>query len=166
MKEERKEFAQDVAKEVIRDNARVEIPIYKRFKGKSLHGSKTWHLTNKDRKTFNLVIAIFIALVFLGLALPFFGLPFWVTFIGFFVVIILAVGIPWIYIIKLIRKQNKNDPMEIHYYDVDYKNNRLTGERYDQTREITEEEFYGKTQEPSEYSYSPLPPSDENPFEV
>lgn len=177
MKDERKRFTKDepgsnpVVQETVPGNTRINIPIYQRFKGKSLHGSKTWKLTEKERKNFNLVVIVFIALVFLGFALPFFSLPPWITFILFFVLVILAVGIPWLYMIKLFRKYNKQDPMEIHYYDVDYKDNRLTGESYDQTKEITKEEFFGKTelsgeaQELRDSSSAPLPFQEENPFE-
>ena len=41
-------------------------------------------------------------------------------------------------------RKHKQDPMEAHFYDTDYKYNAFTGEETDHTREITKEEFLGK----------------------
>ena len=44
-------------------------------------------------------------------------------------------------------RHNKKDPIQMQYYDVDYEQNNITGEGYDNTREITKEEFYGENED-------------------
>ena len=39
-------------------------------------------------------------------------------------------------------RHNKKEPVQMKYYDVDYEYNHITGEGYDNTREITKEEFH------------------------
>ena len=56
-----------------------------------------------------------------------------VSFICMFVVMF---GIVFLKAIK--------EPMEKHYYDVDYRYNGIKGEIDDNTKEISKEEFYGK----------------------
>ena len=57
--------------------------------------------------------------------------------------IIGAVG-TFISLFAIVFLKHKKEPMETHYYDTDYKYNAFTGEETDNTREITEEEFFGK----------------------
>ena len=174
-----RELAHEVAEEAVRGNTKVTIPLYQRFKGKQAYGSKTWKVSDKEAKSFKWVIALFIALCILAISLPLFNLPFGVEFVLFFVVVLLAVGIPWAYVLYIISKHKKEDPIEMHYYDVDYKDNRLTGESYDQTNEITKEEFFGKSDKTQVqetlaqvapdsglHELTSTPSEENNPFEV
>ena len=45
----------------------------------------------------------------------------------------------------LVFKKSRKEPMEAHYYDVDYRYNGISGETEDETVEISKDEFlYGK----------------------
>ena len=174
-----RELAHEVAEEAVRGNTKVTIPLYQRFKGKQAYGSKTWKVSDKEAKSLKWVIALFIALCILAISLPLFNLPFGVEFVLFFVVVLLAVGIPWLYFLLIIFRHKKDDPIEMHYYDVDYKDNRLTGESYDRTKEITKEEFFSKSDktpvqetlaqvapDSGLHELTSTPSEDNNPFEV
>ena len=46
------------------------------------------------------------------------------------------------FILVVALRHNKKDPMEMKYYDVDYENNYITGKGYDNTKQISKEEFF------------------------
>ena len=56
-----------------------------------------------------------------------------VSFVGMFVVMF-----------GIIFLKSRKEPMEKHYYSVDYRYNGLTDEQTDNGYEISKEEFYGK----------------------
>ena len=63
--------------------------------------------------------------------------------------ILLGIGITgavgtFISLFAIVFRKHKEEPMEAHYYDTDYKYNAFTGEEKDAGREITKEEFFGK----------------------
>ena len=128
----------------IREGARVEIPLYERRKGKEFHASGSWEATKGEKRIIETFGYMFFFGVFIGLIMQFIH-P------GKLAVIILVTGIigavgTFISLFAIVFLKHKNEPMETHYYDTDYKYNAFTGEETDNTREITKEEFFGKKQ--------------------
>lgn len=139
MNENISEKAENIIQETVAENSRVEIPLYQRRKGKEFHASGTWQATKGERRLIETFGYMFFFGVFIGLIM---------TFIhpGKLSAIILGIGIigaigTFISLFAIVLSKHKKEPMEAHYYDVDYKYNAFTGEETDNTREITKEEF-------------------------
>ena len=125
------------------ENSRVEVPVYESFKGRQMHGSKTWEATGKERRLIIAGTVGFMAMWLLAAGSFFMPISFPAKFGIFFLAVILAIvslGGPLFYVAF---RHHKKDPVERHYYDVDYSENHLTGEGHDDTEEISKEEFYG-----------------------
>ena len=80
--------------------------------------------------------------IFIGLIMLF-------IFPGKLASIILAIGIigavgTFVSLFAIVLHKHKQEPMEAHYYDTDYKYNAFTKEETDHSKEITKEEFFGK----------------------
>lgn len=138
------EKTENAVRESIREGARVEIPLYERRKGKEFHASGSWEATKGEKRIIETFGYMFFFGVFIGLIMQFIH-P------GKLAVIILVTGIigavgTFISLFAIVFLKHKNEPMETHYYDTDYKYNAFTGEETDNTREITKEEFFGKKQ--------------------
>ena len=108
-----------------------------------MHASGSWEATPGEKKTIELLggIFAFCAVAALVTSLPFgihlerFSLIFFIlTFVFGF-----AMGG---YMFYVVWKKNKEQPMEKHYYNVNYKYNGITGEVDDKTEEISKEEFH------------------------
>ena len=141
IKENISEKVENIVSESAAENSRVEIPLYQRRKGKEFHASGTWKATKGERRLIETFGYMFFFGVFIGLIM---------TFIhpGKLSAIILGIGIigavgTFISLFAIVLIKHKKEPMEAHYYDVDYKYNAFTGEETDNTREITKEEFFG-----------------------
>ena len=138
------EKTENAVRESIREGIRVEIPLYERRKGKEFHASGSWEATKGEKRIIETFGYMFFFGVFIGLIMQFIH-P------GKLAVIILVTGIigavgTFISLFAIVFLKHKNEPMETHYYDTDYKYNAFTGEETDNTREITKEEFFGKKQ--------------------
>ena len=138
------EKTENAVRESIREGARVEIPLYERRKGKEFHASGSWEATKGEKRIIETFGYMFFFGVFIGFIMQFIH-P------GKLAVIILVTGIigavgTFISLFAIVFLKHKNEPMETHYYDTDYKYNAFTGEETDNTREITKEEFFGKKQ--------------------
>ena len=81
----------------------------------------------------------------------FFGAFIWIIMLfihpGKLAFIILGIGIigaigTFISLFAIVLSKHRKEPMEAHYYNVDYKYNAFTGEETDNTREISKEEFF------------------------
>ena len=120
-------------------NTHVEIPVFESFKGKQMYGSKTWEAEEHEKKTINRLAILFAVLVVCGLVVVFLPISLWIKFVLFFLAVSSGIGMLGGYMFYVAFRHHKEDPMEMHYYDVDYKINHLTGEGYDNTKEITEE---------------------------
>ena len=120
----------------------MNIPLYERRKGKTMHASGQWETTKGERR----IIEGFGYLGFFGI---FAGLILTFLWPGPVAHVVLGLGIlgmvgVFISLFTIVLLKNKKEPMEKHYYDVDYTYNRFKGEVRDNTREITKEEFLGK----------------------
>ena len=142
MNEHISEKSENIVRESIEESARVEIPLYERRKGKEFHASGSWQATKGEKRLIETFGFIFFFGVFTGLIMLFIH-PGKLSFILMGTGIIGAVG-TFISLFAIAFRKHKQEPMETHYYDTDYKYNAFTGEAKDNSREITKEEFFGK----------------------
>jgi len=136
------EKVKDVVRKSVKDNSRVEVPLYRRQKGKEFHASGTWQATDGERRLIETFGCLFFFGIFLGLIMGFIHsgtLSSFLLGIG----IIGAIG-TFVSLFAIVFRKNRKEPMEAHYYDTDYRYNALTGEETDKSKEITKEEFLGK----------------------
>ena len=136
------EKVEQVMRESITGDKHIEIPLYERRKGKEFHASGSWKATEGEKR----IIESFGYMAFFGI---FIGLIMLFIFPGKLASIILAIGIigavgTFVSLFVIVLHKHKQEPMEAHYYDTDYKYNAFTKEETDHSKEITKEEFFGK----------------------
>ena len=136
------EKVEQVMRESITGDKHIEIPLYERRKGKEFHASGSWKATEGEKR----IIESFGYMAFFGI---FIGLIMLFIFPGKLASIILAIGIigavgTFVSLFAIVLHKHKQEPMEAHYYDTDYKYNAFTKEEADHSKEITKEEFFGK----------------------
>ncbi len=136
------EKVEQVMRESITGDKHIEIPLYERRKGKEFHASGSWKATEGEKR----IIESFGYMAFFGI---FIGLIMLFIFPGKLASIILAIGIigavgTFVSLFAIVLHKHKQEPMEAHYYDTDYKYNAFTKEETDHSKEITKEEFFGK----------------------
>ena len=139
------EKAEDIMRKgrVKRDG--IEVPLYERRRGKEFHASGSWQTTKGEKRLIETFGYLFFFGVLIGLLLLF-------VHPGTFAWIVLGLGIAgavgmFISMFAIVLHKHKQEPMEAHYYDTDYKYNAFTGEETDHSREITKEEFLGTKQD-------------------
>ena len=136
------EKAEDIVRESIEESARIEVPLYERRKGKEFHASGSWQTKKGEKRLIETFGYLFFFGVFIGLIMLF-------VHPGKLAGVVLGIGIigavgTFVSLFAIVFRKHKEEPMEAHYYDTDYKYNAFTGEEADNTREITKEEFFGK----------------------
>lgn len=136
------EKVEQVMRESITGDKHIEIPLYERRKGKEFHASGSWKATEGEKR----IIESFGYMAFFGI---FIGLIMLFIFPGKLASIILTIGIigavgTFVSLFAIVLHKHKQEPMEAHYYDTDYKYNAFTKEETDHSKEITKEEFFGK----------------------
>ena len=118
--------------------------LYEFRKGKQMQASGSWKTTPREDMIVKVVGVFFGVSAVAELLVSFLGirsliLPVTIclaiSFIGVFVVLF-----------GLVYLKSRKEPMEKHYYDVDYEYNGIRDEMTDKTREISEEEFRNKKQ--------------------
>ncbi len=140
-----KEIVKEEIEEAVQTGAtKINIPIYNKFKGKTLEGHKTWKLSEEENKKIKTIAWIWIAGWIIGLVLFAYFKARGIGWVLLFACIFAPAIALWITMMRMAFRKNKEDPMEIKYYDVDYEQNYITGEGYDNTEEITKEEFFGR----------------------
>ncbi len=116
--------------------------LYKFQKGKQMQANGSWKLNKKEDLAVKAISLCFAVSTLTFLLSSFFHIKILylpsliclvVSFIGMFVVMF-----------GLVFLKARKEPMEKHYYDVDYKYNGIRNEVEDKTREITKEEFLAK----------------------
>ena len=120
----------------------MRIPLYERRKGKEFHASGSWQTTKGEKRLIETFGCLFFFGVFIGLFMLFIH-PGTLAYILLGLGIIGAVG-TFISLFAIVLHKHKEEPMEAHFYDTDYKYNAFTGETTDNTKEITKEEFFGE----------------------
>ena len=136
------EKVEQVMRESLTGDKHIEIPLYERRKGKEFHASGSWKATEGEKR----IIESFGYMAFFGI---FIGLIMLFIFPGKLASIILAIGIigavgTFVSLFAIVLHKHKQELMEAHYYDTDYKYNAFTKEETDHSKEITKEEFFGK----------------------
>ena len=118
--------------------------VYEKYKGKQAYGHKEWTPTKGEKVALIFVMIVALIVIIATLATYFLPLP-----PGFKIPVMILGGILFIvivggFVLIVTLRHNKQDPVEMKYYDVDYEMNHITGEGYDNTREISKEEFEKK----------------------
>lgn len=118
--------------------------LYERRKGKEFKASGSWKVSRKEDIAIKILGTVFAVHVILALVLSFLKTKAGVFFFAMtFVWMFTMMG----YMFFLVYRKHKEEPMETHYYDVDYTYNGFTGETADRTKEISADEFRGKKEE-------------------
>ena len=143
-RENLKEAVSEELKEAAQESMHVSIPLYERSKGKQAHGSKTWQASDKENRMVKILAIVFAVMVILAVVSFILPIPTGIKILLFILAILSGVGGMGGYLFYVVFRHHKEDPVEMHYYDVDYKQNYITGDGYDKTREISKEEFLGK----------------------
>ena len=118
--------------------------LYERRKGKEFKASGSWKLDKREDITIKVIGMIFGAHIILALLFMFLGKK---AGIYFFVLTFVWMFVMMGYMFYLVLRKHKEEPMETHYYDVDYKYDGIKNEITDNTKEISAEEFHGKKEE-------------------
>ena len=113
--------------------------LYEHQEGKQMHASGQWSLTKAEQRLIYAVGAIFALSVICVLGGAYAGKSRFLT-VSIVCCVISFIALFALLFAVVIRK-SKKQPMEKHYYDVDYTYNGITGETDDKTREISREEF-------------------------
>ena len=118
------EKVEQVMRESLTGDKHIEIPLYERRKGKEFHASGSWKATEGEKR----IIESFGYMAFFGI---FIGLIMLFIFPGKLASIILAIGIigavgTFVSLFAIVLHKHKQEPMEAHYYDTDYKYNAFT----------------------------------------
>ena len=116
--------------------------LYEFQKGKRMDASGSWKTTPREEVIIKVVAAFFALSVIAELLVTFLG----INSLVLPVTICLAVSFIGMFVVMfgMVYLKSRKEPMEKHYYDVDYKYNGIKGETKDNTREISEEEFHKK----------------------
>lgn len=132
------------ARENAAESPHIEIPLFERRKGKEFHASGRWHVMKNEKR----LIEIFGGMFFFGV---FLGIMMILIYPGTLAYAVLGIGIlgaagSFISLFAIVLHKHNQAPMEAHYYDIDYKYNAINGQETDHTREISKEEFLGKSE--------------------
>lgn len=113
--------------------------LYNRQIGKQMHASGSWKATRGEQRLVNAVAVFFAVSVIAVLATPL------VQKKWFLILSVVCCAVAFIsmfaILFGIVIRKNRQEPVEKHYYDVDYRYNGIKGETDDKTREITKEEF-------------------------
>ena len=142
VKEHNSEKAESIVRESIAENARLEMPLYERRKGKEFRASGSWQATKGERTLVETFGYLFFFGIFIGLIMHFIY-PGKLSSILIGIGLIGAVG-TFVSLFAIVFRKHRQEPMEAHYYDTDYTFNAFTGEEADHSKEISKEEFFGK----------------------
>jgi hypothetical protein len=117
------------------------IPVYEKYKGKTATGSKEWETTKGEKIALTILMCVMIPIVIGAFVVYFSALAVGIKVLILVLTIVFMLCSIGGFILVVTLRHNKKDPIEMHYYDVDYEKNHITGEGYDHTKEISKEEF-------------------------
>ena len=120
--------------------------LYEYQKGKQMQASGSWRVTSAERRLIN-AVAVFFAVSVIAVLVSVFVHRRWFLIAS---IICCAVSFVLMFVVlfALVFIKSRKEPMEAHYYDVDYRYNGIKGEVTDNTVEISKEEFlHGKEAE-------------------
>ena len=113
--------------------------LYERRKGKQMHASGSWSVTSAERRLINAVAVFFSVSVIAVLASVFVHTGWFLT--ASIICCVISFVLMFVVLFGLVFKKSREQPMETHYYDVDYRYNGISGETEDRTKEISKDEF-------------------------
>ena len=116
--------------------------LFERKVGKEFHAEGSWKATPGEDLTIKILGGLFAFCCIAALACPLL-FPARIAVIFFILTFVFGFAMGG-YMFFVVYKKSKQQPMEKHYYDVDYKYNGITGKVDDKTKEISQEEFLGK----------------------
>ena len=123
--------------------------LYTRQKGKQMRSSGSWKTTKGEQKLVNAAAVFFAISVIAVLVSPF------VHKRWFLIASIVCCAAAFIFMFAvlfgLVFRKSRQQPMETHYYDVDYRYNALNGETDDKTREISTQSGESSASEDGEF---------------
>ena len=116
--------------------------LYERQKGRQMRASGSWKATQGEQRLVNAVAVFFAVSVMAVLASPFIHKK-WFLILSVACCVVAFISM-FVVMFGIVIRKNRQEPMETHYFDVDYRYDGIKGETDDKTREITKEEFlYG-----------------------
>lgn len=116
--------------------------VYEKYKGKVAEGHGEWEASKGEKTAMVIVMAVALLVVASAFIIYFLPVSLLIKIISFIIAGVLFFVIIAGFLLVVILRHNKKDPGEMHYYDVDYEANHINGKGYDNTKEITKEEFY------------------------
>ena len=116
--------------------------LYEKYKGKNAVGSREWETTAGEKTALIIVMVLCIIIVASAFVVYFLPVSVLIKVLAIILAGILFIALVGGLILIVTLRHNKKEPMEMKYYDVDYEYNAITGKGYDNTKEITKEEFF------------------------
>ena len=118
------------------------VRVYEKRKGKEAYGSKSWKITKGEKIALYIVTALAILVALVAVIAFFLPISTALKVLVLLVTVVAIIGGVGGFILVVALRHNKKDPMEMKYYDVDYEKNYITGKGYDNTMQISKEEFF------------------------
>ena len=122
----------------------MRITLYSRQKGKQMYASGSWRLTKREK------ILVYIACAFFAISVIDIRMGIKGGLIPSIVCLVISVLSLFCVLFGLVHKKHKENPMDAHYYDIDYSYSARNGEVIDRTQEVSKEEFFGQNPEKSQ----------------
>ena len=122
--------------------------LFERRKGKEMHASGSWRVTATEQKLIN-AVAVFFTISVIAVLVSAFVQKKWFLIASIICCAVAFVSM-FVVLFGLVIRKSRQQPMETHYYDVDYRYNGFNGETDDKTREISKEEFVHGTEDGGE----------------
>ena len=108
-----------------------------------MHASGSWRVTSAERRLIY-AVAVFFAASVIAVLVSGFVHRRWVL-IASIICCAISFVLMFVVLFGLVFKKSRKEPMETHYYDVDYRYNGISGKTEDKTVEISKDEFlHGK----------------------
>ena len=116
--------------------------VYEKYKGKVAEGHGEWEASKGEKTAMVIVMAVALLVVASAFVIYFLPVSLLIKIISFIIAGVLFFVIIAGFLLVVILRHNKKDPGEMHYYDVDYEVNHINGKGYDNTKEISKDEFF------------------------
>ena len=115
--------------------------VYEKYQGKVAEGHGSWEVTTGEKIAMIVIMVVSVIVIATAFVIFFLPVPLLAKIVSFIIAGILFFVLIGGFLLIVVLRHNKKEPGEMHYYDVDYKINNINGKGYDNTKEITKEEF-------------------------
>ena len=116
--------------------------VYEKYKGKVAEGHGEWEASKGEKTAMVIVMAVALLVVASAFVIYFLPVSLFIKIISFIIAGVLFFAIIAGFLLVVILRHNIKDPGEMHYYDVDYEANHINGKGYDNSKEISKDEFF------------------------